>query len=170
VHIRPAIRRDLDELEDVEDDAGSLFADVGFDFAAVQPISRQARYWDAFDDGAIFVADVPHVRLAGFVALAPLDAGAHVLELSVRRANQKRGLGRRLMAAGEDWARAQAFGELTLTTFRDVPWNAPFYARLGFGPLEPGAERPGLAEERRQETARGLDAVGARIAMRKALA
>ena len=169
VRIRPAIRRDLDDLEEVEDDAGTLFASVGYDFSGVRPASRQARYWDAFDEGAIFVADVPHVGLSGFIALAPLDNGAHVLELSVRRGSQRRGLGRKLMTAGEDWARAQGFGELTLTTFRDVSWNAPFYGRLGFTEVETGAQQPGLAEERRLEIERGLDSAGPRIAMRKAL-
>ena len=32
---------------------------------------------------------------------------------------------------------------LTLTTFRDVPWNAPWYSRLGF---EPAPDEPRLAE------------------------
>tara|TARA_R110002167_G_scaffold259854_3_gene466369 strand:+ start:244 stop:756 length:513 start_codon:yes stop_codon:yes gene_type:complete len=169
VRIRPAIRRDLDQLEDVEDDAGALFQTLGFDFSNVAPASRQSRYWDAFDDGIIMVAEVPPAGVAGFIAIAPLDDGAHILELSVRRASQKRGLGGRLMAAAETWAREQGFPALTLTTFRDVPWNAPFYARLGFAEVAVDAERPGLQDERAREIARNLDDVAPRLAMRKAL-
>ena len=169
MRIRPAIRRGLDELEDVEDDAGSLFATIGMDFSNVVPTSRQARHWDAFDEGVILVADVANAGLAGFIAVEPLDDGAHVQELSVRRANQGRGLGRRLMGEAERWAREQGYPSLTLTTFRDVPWNAPFYASHGFIEVPPDAMPPGLKGARAEETSRGLDRVGHRVAMRKSL-
>jgi N-acetylglutamate synthase-like GNAT family acetyltransferase len=41
-------------------------------------------------------------------------------------------IGRQLIACVADHARTLGLTSLTLTTFRDVPWNAPFYARLGF--------------------------------------
>ena len=31
-----------------------------------------------------------------------------------------------------DWAAGNGYASVTLTTFRDVPWNMPFYERLGF--------------------------------------
>ena len=65
-----------------------------------------------------------------------------------------------------DLAAGHAF--VTLTTFRDVPWNAPFYARAGFRALANHEIGPGLAEVMRQEAARGLDPV-TRVAMRRAL-
>ena len=34
-------------------------------------------------------------------------------------------------------AMAEARPTLTLTTFRDVPWNAPYYERMGFVVFEP---------------------------------
>jgi hypothetical protein len=37
-----------------------------------------------------------------------------------------------LMQAAESFARARNLRSLTLTTFTDVPWNAPWYSRLGF--------------------------------------
>lgn len=46
---------------------------------------------------------------------------------------------------------------MTLTTFRDVPWNAPFYARAGFRELAAAELSPELAELVREEAARGLD-------------
>jgi hypothetical protein len=56
---------------------------------------------------------------------------------------------------------------MTLTTFRDVPWNAPFYARRGFAEvLDPS---PGLAAVRDRERSLGLDAAGPRIVMRRTL-
>jgi hypothetical protein len=52
---------------------------------------------------------------------------------------------------------------LTLTTFRDVPWNAPFYARLGFEYVT--ELTPELRQKREEETAHGL-AFDSRCAMR----
>lgn len=159
----------MDELEDVDDDSAWLFANIGMNFTGVRPSSRQARFWRAFDDGVIMVADVPPVGVAGFVAVMPLDDEAFVLQLSVRRANQGRGVGRKLMTGIEDWARGQGLSGMTLTTFRDVPWNAPFYASLGYSEIAADKSRPGLMAERALETERGLDAVGPRLAMRKPL-
>jgi len=66
-----------------------------------------------------------------------------------------------------DWARAEGYGAVTLTTFRDVPWNGPFYRKLGFQPVEELS--PELAGIREHEKAIGDDNFGHRIAMRKDL-
>jgi hypothetical protein len=46
---------------------------------------------------------------------------------------------------------------VTLTTFADVPWNAPYYRRLGFADVPPGAQGPGLRRLRAHEAEVGLD-------------
>ncbi len=46
---------------------------------------------------------------------------------------------------------------LTLTTFTEVPWNAPYYARCGFRLLDDAELTPGLREIRAHEAAHGLD-------------
>ena len=53
---------------------------------------------------------------------------------------------------------------LTLTTFADVEWNAPFYARLGFERIEDLAAWPRLAETL-AEVRDSFGAVKERIAM-----
>jgi hypothetical protein len=40
-----------------------------------------------------------------------------------------------LVLVAIEHARQQALRAVTLTTFRDLPWNAPFYQRLGFNVL-----------------------------------
>lgn len=47
---------------------------------------------------------------------------------------------------------------LTLTTFAHIPWDAPYYARLGFETISPDQLTPGLREIRRHEASAGLDA------------
>jgi hypothetical protein len=46
---------------------------------------------------------------------------------------------------------------LTLTTFTQVPWNAPYYARCGFRLLDDDFLAPGLRKIREHEAALGLD-------------
>ena len=61
-----------------------------------------------------------------------------------------RGVGRALLRAGCDWAAARGYPELTLATYRDVPWNGPFYASEGFeevGPVDDFMVAHGLAPE-----------------------
>jgi hypothetical protein len=57
---------------------------------------------------------------------------------------------------------------VTLSTFRDVAWNGPFYARLGFRALDPS----GLDEAHRdlveRERSKGLP-VEKRVVMRLAI-
>jgi GNAT superfamily N-acetyltransferase len=56
----------------------------------------------------------------------------HIDEFAVARDLQGQGLGRRMLAHVADWARARGFACLSLTTFRSVPFNGPFYASFGF--------------------------------------
>jgi hypothetical protein len=59
--------------------------------------------------------------------------------------------------AVRDWARAAGHARLTLTTFRGVPWNEPFYARLGFRELAESELSDALRAVVEDEAARGLD-------------
>lgn len=44
----------------------------------------------------------------------------------------RRGIGGALVGSVCDWARASGIASVTLTTYREIPWNEPFYRRLGF--------------------------------------
>lgn len=66
-------------------------------------------------------------------------------------------MGRALLAHAADRAREEGLTALTLTTFAEVPWNAPYYARLGFRTLAEGDLTPGLREIRAAEAGHGLD-------------
>lgn len=81
--------------------------------------------------GTLWVAEADG-GLAAFLAATPHGNRLHIDEVDVDQARQGQGLGRRLMRHTIAWARANGFASLSLTTFRSVPWNAPFYASLGF--------------------------------------
>src|SRR5262249_34656732 len=66
----------------------------------------------------------------------------------------------------DKWASDAALTALTLTTFRDVPWNAPWYEARGFRVLDDDELTPGLRQRRAAEDALGLEAA-LRVVMRR---
>jgi predicted N-acetyltransferase YhbS len=77
--------------------------------------------------------------------------------VSVHPSAARRGLGRDLLAVAVAHARARGDDLVTMTTFRDVPWNMPYYSRLGFTVLLPADQGPELRRLRAHEAATGLD-------------
>ena len=77
------------------------------------------------------------------------------------------GLGRRLVDYACERAAERGLPRVTLTTFAEVPWNAPLYLRYGFEVLPPDRLPPWLAELRRHEDA-GVLGRWPRIAMARA--
>jgi GNAT superfamily N-acetyltransferase len=108
-------------------------------------------------------ADTAPVGFALVEMLAP-DA-PHLEEVDVHPSHGRRGLGTALVRATCVWTAVFGHPAITLTTFRAVPWNAPFYARLGFEEVPTSAWSPALAAVVDGETARGLDPA-ARVVMR----
>lgn len=95
-------------------------------------------------------------QLQGFAACQALEDGLHLLELAVCHEAQGRGVGRALVLAVAAEARRRGLSAVTLTTFRDIAWNAPFYTKLGFVELS-GAELDSrLAAVLKREARRGL--------------
>ena len=93
----------------------------------------------------VWVAVDPDDQPIAFAIVHLLDESVHLHELDVHPDYARQGLGRRLIATVADWARARGATALTLTTFDDVPWNGPYYARLGFRTLDLATLSPGLA-------------------------
>ncbi|MFD4629090.1 GNAT family N-acetyltransferase [Streptomyces sp. NPDC058284] len=81
----------------------------------------------------------------------------HIEQVSVYPRAARRGVGRALIEHAAVQARARGATALTLTTFADVPWNAPYYARIGFTPLADADLSPALRTVRAHEAELGLD-------------
>jgi GNAT superfamily N-acetyltransferase len=94
-----------------------------------------------------------------------VDGSAHLLEMDVLPAHARRGLGRALVVDIVEWARREGFPSITLTTFRHLPWNGPFYARQGFTELQAASLGPELRTALDEEAKHGLDPAK-RMAMR----
>ena len=124
----------------------------------------------AVADGRLFIAIcLSENSPVGFALATRVDDSGHLRELDVLPSHGRRGLGRALVQAVVEWAEQLGFPSLTLTTFRHLPFNAPFYQRLGFCGL-PDEGLPEQLEQLLVEEARnGLDR-STRIAMSLALA
>jgi len=129
--IRLARSQELPRLTEIELDAFGALAEARGDgleaHALPQDILRQS-----LEDELLFVAADRSNEPIAFLAGTERDGMLYVAEVDVARAWQRRGVGRRLMATAIETARASRLLGVTLTTDRLVPFNAPFYAKLGF--------------------------------------
>ena len=121
---------------------------------------RDGRAWVATDDAGD--VDVP----VAYLLVDLVDGAAHIEQVSVHPAHAGRRLGSALLDAAAAWAKQHDVKFLTLTTFAEVPWNAPYYARLGFDVLPEDQVGEGLRRIREREAAHGLDR-WPRVAMRR---
>jgi GNAT superfamily N-acetyltransferase len=156
--IRTAQPGDLVGLPQIQVAAGALFRELGMDLVADGPTPAPSDFDDAQGAGRLLVATINDSEsVVGFVRTRPLDGALHVEQVTVAPEWGGRGIGRSLMQAAEMLAVREGFTRMSLTTFRDVPFNGPFYTGLGWEPLEDTQLTPGLASERNQEVAAGLD-------------
>jgi predicted N-acetyltransferase YhbS len=165
--IRRARTAELPRLREIEREAGVRFDAIPALADVPEVLMPPAALDEACVLGLVWVAaaaadDAP----VGFAYADVLDDALQLEELDVLPAWGRRGIGRALVAAVVDEARARGLAAVTLTTFRDVAWNAPFYAALGFRVLAEAEISPGLAALLAMEARRGLPRA-LRVAMRR---
>lgn len=135
VRIRPRRADDDPALLAIENRAAVLFRAHGHPEVADAPLPDVAALRALAEGGDCLVAVDGDDRPAGFAVAAPLGVHMHLRELSVDPAAQRRGIGTALVEAVVALARERRCAGVSLTTFRDVPFNEPFYERLGFAEL-----------------------------------
>jgi GNAT superfamily N-acetyltransferase len=134
--------------------------------AVLAETTSQADLERARGEGHLWVARA-NGHPVGFAHVKVLEPhSAHLDELDVHPDHGRRGLGRRLVTAVCDWALHAGLGAVTLSTFRDVPWNRPFYETLGFVVVPGDALSPALRAVVGNEARRGLD-TSRRVVMRR---
>jgi ribosomal protein S18 acetylase RimI-like enzyme len=170
-HLRSARPSDLDELAVLEVEAGQIFHAVGMSEVADHDPDREALRRSQ-EQGLVWVAE-ERGQIAGYVVASVLDGNAHVEQVSVAPAFSRQGVGRRLISLVEEWGRRGDRPATTLTTFRDVAWNGPYYERLGYRELsgsgigaelraamEHEASLPGIDGSRRCAMVKSNDGAG----------
>jgi GNAT superfamily N-acetyltransferase len=168
MRIRTVREDELPVLRAIERAAGECFRDVGMpEIADDEPLPAEvlAAYRR---NGHAWVATDATDRPIAYLIAEVIDGAMHVEQVSVRPSAARRGIGRTLLDHVADVATKDGLPALTLTTFAEVPWNAPYYEKCGFQRLDDMELTPGLREIRRQEAAHGLDR-WPRVCMRRDL-
>jgi GNAT superfamily N-acetyltransferase len=152
--IRLAERVDIAALAAIERSAAELFRGTVMEFAIGDPPLDRGTLEAALSKDTLWIAEHEGAR-AGFLCVSTLGTLLYVDELAVAAEYQGLGLGRALMEVCIADTRGR-FDRIALTTDRELPWNAPFYARLGFEEwTNPPAAITAKLEE---EFAHGFDA------------
>jgi GNAT superfamily N-acetyltransferase len=167
--IAPADPSDIFALQNIERAANEMFRPLGLipfpaegasivSHAMHEELIGAGQSWAAYAEG----------EPVGFVLGIRHPDSHYLAELAVHPAFGRRGIGRALVDFYCDEAAREGASAVTLSTFRDVPWNAPFYRRMGFGDLPRAEMTSWMMQYEQNQIAAGLD-IGKRLFMRKPL-
>ncbi|MGL4675532.1 MAG: GNAT family N-acetyltransferase, partial [Wohlfahrtiimonas sp.] len=125
IQIREARSGDVEHLPEIERSAAQIFKqDKDLAWLAdddVQPTSLHQNYIQSRNSWVAVHDDIP----VGFINGVEYNKTFHICELSVTEAWQSQGVGSALLNTIEQIMRDRGMTVITLTTFKDVPWNAP---------------------------------------------
>ena len=136
--IRPTSHGDIPQLVLIELASNELFAPTGL----IPPENMNDHisiewHQDAIEAGMSFVITGPDDTPIGFTLMSLRAPDLYLDEIAVHPDHARNGLGSALLEHCLDHAKAARVPSVSLSTFRKVPWNAPFYARFGFKELPP---------------------------------
>ena len=119
IHI--ATDNEIDLLPAIEAAADSVFAEIGIDDLPPAASADELR-----NAKALIVDGHPPI---GFARVEELEGNAHLEQLSVLPEHAGRGAGGKLLEKACQWAAQQGYSAITLSTYKDVKWNCPFYKK-----------------------------------------
>ena len=152
--IRAARPSDFRKLPEIERQAGELFRGAGMpEIAEHEPLDPD----ELASAVVLFVAIDEDEEPIGYAMVEMVDDHAHLEQLSVLPDHGGQGIGTELLDAVAGWARGQGHREVTLTTFRDVPFNAPLYAKRGYEVVPEEQWTDALRDLVAHEASLGLD-------------
>ena len=157
--VRRARADELTQLPALEAAADTMFADLG-----IGPLPAPGSPEDYAAALVVLVVGDPP---AGLCRIDAVGTGAHLEQLAVHPDHGRHGLGRALLRGGCAWAADEGYDALTLATYRDVPWNGPFYASEGF--VEVGPVDAWLVAHGRPPEEPVMGRFGMRVLMRRPL-
>ena len=154
--IRSAALDDLPQLREIERAASILFRETRFAFLVDYEPSSLEFLQSQLAAGGVWMAVDGEDRAVGFAVAGFIDGSPHLHEIDVHPEHGGRGLGTRLLHTVVGWAREGGYAILTLSTFRDIPWNEGFYRNLGFEEILECDLSSGLLDIRSRERELGF--------------
>lgn len=158
--VRLAEQQDLEVIEQIENDADQLL------IRHLEPESwspAPTGLARLSESGFLLVVELDHGPVAGFVHVLEVGGFCHLEQLSVAPDQARHGLGRALVEAAKQEATERGYSQISLRTYADVPWNAPFYATADFVEEEPAT--PFHRSLIDVEAQHGLERYGRRVQM-----
>lgn len=132
ITIRPATADDLGTMQEISVEARSRYRGlVNFEHVAAAPPVAVQR----FEQGTAVVAVSATGRVLGFALSRPLDRFLFLDNISTRADCQGHGIGNNLLHAVLNRAISMGYSGVTLTTFREPPWNGPWFRKFAFIPM-----------------------------------
>jgi predicted N-acetyltransferase YhbS len=154
--IRPTRFEELPLLSHIENSAAALFLDTPYAFLVNDdPLSLDC-VQQQFRAGRVWVAVDCHEIVVGYAIAREVDDTLYLQQIDVEPEHGRRGIGSALIKTVCDWATQQGYAIVSLSTFRDIPWNAPFYSKLGFRPVDEAELSTGFQQIRLKELEAGL--------------
>jgi predicted N-acetyltransferase YhbS len=164
-NIRSARAEDLTLLASIEQSAAVLFQNTPYSFlVSAEPLPLEF-VKQRFQAEQVWVAVDQAETVIGYAIANKVDDTLYLQQIDVEPSHGRRGIGSELVRTVCAWAKRHGYQVVSLSTFREVPWNAPFYAKLGFRMLDESELSPGFQQIRLQEAKAGLP-LSARVIMR----
>lgn len=152
---RAATEQDAAALVRIEQAAMRTFEEAGIDLPSFTSTTVL---------GEPLVVVLLDGTVVGYAGVQQMGDWWHLHDVAVDPTHGRRGAGTALLLDVVARAREAGAQGVTLTTFRDVAFNGPWYARHGFRPV-PEQTHPWLAAARDHERSAGID-----VAPRQAMA
>lgn len=166
--IAPARLDQAEALRAIERAAQELFrGHPAWSSYAALPMDTRALV-EAIGAGRVWVALDADGNPVGFVGVTVEDGEVGIAEIDVLPSHGRRGIGAALLEHACAWAAESGWPSVVLGTLADVPWNAPFYARHGFEPIDPTQYTPALAQHHAHDRECGFP-MHLRVYMRRRL-
>jgi GNAT superfamily N-acetyltransferase len=154
--IRVARVEELPLLSHIERSAAGLFLDTPYSFLVDADPLPLDFVQQRFQAGQVWVAVAQDELVVGYAIAREVDDTLYLHQIDVIPEHGRRGIGTALVATICDWAKHHGYCTLSLSTFRDIPWNAPFYTKLGFAPVDDAELTTGFEQIRLKEFEAGL--------------
>jgi GNAT superfamily N-acetyltransferase len=153
--IRPPRPDELRLLPQIENEADRSYARIGLGFIVDMPTATLASLEHARRRDRVSIAVSPSGRPVGFALMKLHGDTAWLDQLSVLEPWRRHGLGTALIERTAGQAARLGFATLYLSTYRDVPWNAPYYARRGFAEMPAASWPRAVRRQIQQENSHG---------------
>ena len=155
--IEPAQHKYISQLPEISRAAAGLFPAEDLPIALRSEMLPLETLEEALLEQRLWIViDENEDKAVGFALLTERCGNIHLREIDVHPAHGRQWLGTDLLKQVITWSKNKKYQRFTLTTFRHLPWNAPFYAKLGFQAIDQSEFSPCL-KKLLDEEAIGLD-------------